>query len=211
MLTKRDWKQAGDTEVNVALYARVSTVDQHPEAQLHRLREYAAARGAEAVEFVDHGVSGRKDKRPALDKLLGAARRREVRAVVVVKLDRLARSVRHLTQLAEEFEALDVHLVVLDQSIDTGTPAGRLLFSMLGAIAEFEADLVQERTRAGLAAARRRGVQLGRPPVVDDRMRTRIQRLRRCGRSYSEIASVTGISRTSVIRTSKMVAVGIRS
>ncbi len=187
----------------IAIYARVSTVDQHPEVQLERLRQYAAARGVEAVEFVDHGVSGRKDKRPALDKLLGTARRREVSAVVVVKLDRLARSVRHLTRLAEEFEALSVDLVVLDQAIDTGTPAGRLLFSMLGAIAEFEGDLIRDRTRAGLAAARRRGVQLGRPPVVDDLMRSRIQRLRRCGRSYSEIASATGISRTSVIRTTR--------
>ena len=87
----------------VGLYARCSTNDQYPEAQLHKLREYAKARGLEVVEFVDHGVSGRRDRRPALDELLTAARKREVDGVAVVKLDRLARSVRHLTQLAAEF------------------------------------------------------------------------------------------------------------
>ena len=89
--------------------------------------------------------------------MLEAARRRAVDAVVVTKLDRLARSVRHLTQVAGELEALGVDLIVLDQGLDTSTPAGRLLFNVLGAIAEFEGDLIRDRTRAGLAAARRRG------------------------------------------------------
>ena len=146
----------------VALYARVSTQDQNLEAQAHALRTYAEARGLQAQEFHDQGQSGAKDRRPALDALLQAVRRREVDGVVVCKLDRLARSVRHLTALAAEFEALGVHLVVLDQAIDTSTPSGRLLFHVLGSVAEFERDLILERTHAGLAAARRRGIVVGR-------------------------------------------------
>ena len=116
----------------LALYARVSTTDQHPDAQLAELRAYAARRGAEAAEYVDHGVFGAKDRRPALDAVMAAVRRREVEAVVVTRLDRVARSVRHLTQLAVELEALGVALVVLNQAIDTSTPSGRLLFPRAG-------------------------------------------------------------------------------
>ena len=140
----------------VALYGRVSTTDQHPEIQIHALRSYAAARGLVVVgEHVDHGVSGAKDRRPALDRLLADARRRRFDVLAVTKLDRLARSVHHLTSLGREFEALGIDLVVLDQAIDTSTPAGRLLFHVLGSIAEFERDLIRERTSAGMKAARR--------------------------------------------------------
>ena len=195
------------TPLRLALYARVSTAEQHPEAQLHRLREYGAARGVKAVlEFVDKAQSGRKDSRPALDQLLAAAKRREVDAIAVVKLDRLARSVRHLTQLAGELEALGVDLIVLDQGLDTSTPAGRLLFHMIGAIAEFEADLIRERTLAGLAAARRSGAKLGRPLVTDRRTRARILRLRRSGRSLREIAKVVGVSVGTVHSVAKTAA-----
>lgn len=181
--------------LRLALYARVSTADQRPQAQLDRLREYALSRTAqEALEYVDQAQSGRKESRPALDDLLAAARRREMDAVAVVKLDRLARSVRHLTRLAGELEALGVDLIVLDQGLDTTTPAGRLLFHMIGAIAEFEADLIRERTLDGLAAARRRGAKLGRPPVTDRRTRERIARLRRNGRSIRDIAATVGVS-----------------
>ncbi len=122
-------------------------------AQLADLRAYAERRGAQPLVHVDRGISGARDRRPALDDPMGAVRRREADAVVVTKLDRMARSVRHLTELAAELEALGVDLVVLDQSIDTGSPTGRLLFHVLGTIAEFERDLIRERTRAGLAAA----------------------------------------------------------
>ena len=187
----------------VALYARCSTADQHPENQLHRLQEYAKARSLEAVEFVDHAQSGRKDRRPALDQLMQAVRRREVDAVAVVKLDRLARSVRHLTEMAAEFEALGVGLIVLDQSIDTSTPAGRLLFSVLGAIAEFEADLIRDRTLAGMDAARRRGKRFGRPTVCDRQERERIVRLQKSGRSQREIAGMLGVGKATVGRVLK--------
>jgi DNA invertase Pin-like site-specific DNA recombinase len=150
-------KHALPRKPSAAIYARVSTCDQTVAPQLDALRSYCERRGLDAVEFVDEGISGAKDRRPALDSMLAAVRRREVDLVAVVKLDRLARSVRHLTTLAAEFEALGVDLVVLDQGVDTSTPAGRLLFHVLASIAEFERSLIVERTRAGLAAARRRG------------------------------------------------------
>ncbi len=117
-----------------------------------------------------------------------------------MKLDRLARSVRHLTTLAAELEALGVDLVVVDQSIDTSTPSGRLLFHVLASIGEFERDLIRERTVAGLAAARRRGRKLGRPRRIDARTRARVLRLRKAGRSIREIAATLGVGRGTVGR-----------
>ena len=185
----------------IALYARVSTTDQHSDVQLQQLRIYAKARGFEvAAEHVDHGVSGTKDRRPALDALLASARRREVDVVGVTKLDRLARSVHHLTTLGREFEALGIDLVVIDQAIDTSTPTGRLLFHVLGSIAEFEADLIRERTRAGVAAARRRGSVFGGPRVLDAAAKRRLERLRRSGHSIRGIASLLEVSPSTVAR-----------
>ncbi len=178
----------------IALYARCSTAEQHPDAQLHELRDYARRRGAEAIEYVDRAESGAKDRRPGLDRLVAAARRRRIDAIACTKLDRLARSVRHLTALAAELEALGVDIVVLDQAIDTGTPTGRLLFHVLGAIAEFERDLCRERTRAGLAAARRRGKQLGRPRALDAAAAERARDLRHHGASVREVARALGVS-----------------
>jgi DNA invertase Pin-like site-specific DNA recombinase len=146
-----------------ALYARVSTHDQTPENQLTVLRAFAGARGWAVTEFVDHGVSGAKERRPHLDAMLADVRRRKFDVVVIVKLDRLARSTRHLVTLAAELEALGVDLVVLDQAIDTTTPSGRLLFHMLAAVAEFERDLIRDRVIAGVRRARAAGKHLGRP------------------------------------------------
>ena len=186
----------------LALYARVSTGDQNPEAQLIRLRAYALARGGEALEFADT-ASGATRKRPALDALLEAARRRELEAVVVVKLDRVARSVSHLAELGEELRALDVSLVVLDQAIDTATPSGRLLFNVLGSIAEFERDLIRERTRDGLEAARRRGSRMGRPPALDGERVERVKRLRASGHSLRDIAGLLNVGLGTVARVLK--------
>ncbi len=188
--------------MRTAIYARVSTADQRPEIQLHRLNEYAHARGLDvAGEYVDNGVSGAKASRPALDRLMEAARRREIDAVAVVKLDRIARSVQHLTALSAELQALGVDLIVLDQAIDTSTPSGRLLFNVLGSIAEFERDLTIERTKAGVEAARRRGAHIGRPEATDRRLRERIVRLRRAGgRSLRDIAGLVGVSASTVAR-----------
>jgi len=140
------------------LYTRVSTGEQRVEPQLHVLRSYAEARGLEvAGEYLDEGISGAKDRRPALDRLVADARRRSFDVVACMKLDRLARSVHDLTSLAREFQTLGIDLVVLDQAIDTSTPAGRLLFHVLGSIAEFERDLIRERTVAGMTSAKRKG------------------------------------------------------
>lgn len=197
----RTKKTSKTMEPRAALYARVSTGSQNPEAQLDPLRTYAAARGFQvAGEFVDHGVSGAKDRRPALDKMMAAARRRDVDAIVVAKLDRLARSVRHLVTVAGELEALGVDLVVRDQQIDTSSPSGRLLFNVIGAIAEFERDLIRERIHAGLALARKRGKRLGRPEATDGKQKERILRLRKSGHSIRAIASLTGVGRGTVER-----------
>lgn len=187
--------------MRLAIYARVSTQDQRAEVQLHQLRTYAEARGLEiAAEYVDNGVSGAKAKRLALDRLVADARRRAFDAVACVKLDRLARSVHHLTNLGREFEVLGIDLIVLDQAIDTTTPAGRLLFHVLGSIAEFERDLIRERTLAGLAAARRRGQTLGRPRALDPGKKQRLVRLARSGSSIRSIADTLGVSKSTVAR-----------
>jgi DNA invertase Pin-like site-specific DNA recombinase len=145
-----------------ALYARVSTTDQEPENQLRELRRYTEARGWTAVEFVDHGVSGAKQRRPALDDLLAAAKRRKFDAVVCWRLDRLGRNLRHLILLIDELQALGVSFVSLGEGIDATTPAGRLQLAVLGAIAQFERDRIVERVRAGLARAKAQGQRLGR-------------------------------------------------
>ena len=158
--------------MRAAIYARVSTLDQEPENQLRELRRYAEARGWQSVEFIDKGVSGARESRPALDALLRDARRRRLDAVVVWRLDRLGRNLRHLIMLLDELTALGVSFVSLGEGIDTTTPAGRLQLHILAAIAEFERARIQERVRAGIARARAQGLRLGRPrvPVTDEQI-----------------------------------------
>ncbi len=149
-----------------ALYARVSTLDQEPENQLAELRRYVAARDWVPIEYVDQGVSGTKDRRPALDRLVADARRRQVDTVVVWRLDRLGRSLKHLVTLLDEFHAVGVGFVSLGEGIDLHTPAGRLQLHILAALAEFERARIAERVAAGLARARQNGTRLGRPEKV---------------------------------------------
>ena len=149
-----------------ALYARVSTLDQEPENQLAELRRYVAARDWVPIEYVDQGVSGAKDRRPALDRLVADARRRQVDTVVVWRLDRLGRSLKHLVTLLDEFHAVGVGFVSLGEGIDLHTPAGRLQLHILAALAEFERARIAERVAAGLARARQNGTRLGRPEKV---------------------------------------------
>jgi DNA invertase Pin-like site-specific DNA recombinase len=182
-----------------ALYARVSTHEQTPENQLAALHSFAGARGWRVSEYIDHGVSGAKERRPALDALLVAARARKVDVVACVKLDRLARSTHHLVTLAKELEALGIDLVVLDQAIDTTTPSGRLLFHMLAAIAEFERDLIRDRVIAGVRRARAQGRRLGRPReqhVEPDRARALLAQ----GLSLRAVARQLGVHHTAVRR-----------
>ena len=152
--------------MTAALYARVSTADQTCENQLLELRRYCEARGWRIWrEFVDSGVSGSKDRRPALDELLAHARRRRLDVVICWRLDRLGRNLRHLVMLLEELKDLGVGFVSLGEGIDLGTPSGRLQLHVLAALAEFERSRIQERVRAGLARVRAEGRTLGRPPV----------------------------------------------
>jgi DNA invertase Pin-like site-specific DNA recombinase len=188
-------------EKPIALYARCSTGDQDVEVQLVELRAYAERLGAEAIEFVDSGVSGRKDRRPGLDAMMQACHRREVSAVVVVRLDRLARSLAHMARLGEELRELGVDLVSLREAIDTHTSTGRAMFGMCAVFAQLEADLIRERVVAGLVLARRRGKRLGRPRAVrDPRLLARIKRLHAKGHSLRAIGAQVDIGYETVRR-----------
>lgn len=179
-----------------ALYARVSTLDQEPENQLRELRRYVEARGWTAVEYLDRGVSGAKDRRPALDQLVADARRRRFDVVVCWRLDRLGRNLRHLITLLEELQALGVAFVSLNEGIDATTPAGKLQMHILGAIAEFERARIAERVRTGLARVRASGKRLGRPPqIVDANAIERTQHL-----SVRQAATSLGIARSVLQR-----------
>jgi DNA invertase Pin-like site-specific DNA recombinase len=156
----------GRRAMRAAVYVRVSTLDQHPQNQIDELRRYVAARGWQARESVDHGISGAKENRPALDALMRAARRRTVDVVVVWSLDRLGRSLKHLISLLDELQALELPLISLREGLDLSTPAGRLQWQIIGAISEFERARIAERIRAGLARARTEGRRLGRPPAA---------------------------------------------
>jgi DNA invertase Pin-like site-specific DNA recombinase len=147
----------------VAAYARVSTLDQDPENQLQELRRYCEARGWTAVEYVDRGVSGAKDKRPALDGLLKDAKRRRFDVLVCWRLDRLGRNLRHLVTMLEDLHSVGVAFVSLGEGIDCTTPAGKLQLHILAALAEFERERIRERVVAGLARVRSKGQRLGRP------------------------------------------------
>ena len=149
--------------MKAAVYARVSTLEQEPENQLQELRRYVEARGWTGQEYVDRGVSGSKDRRPALDELVRDAKRRRFDVLVCWRLDRLGRNLRHLILLLDELQALGINFVTLAESIDTTTPAGRLQLHVLSAISQFERDRISERVRAGLQRVRTQGKRLGRP------------------------------------------------
>ena len=149
--------------MRAAIYARVSTLDQQPENQLAELRKYVQARGWSAHEYTDKGISGAKDKRPALDALIRDAKHRRFDVLVCWRLDRLGRNLRHLVTLLDDLQSLGIAFVSLAEGIDATTPAGKLQMHILGAIAEFERGRLRERVAAGLARARREGTRLGRP------------------------------------------------
>jgi DNA invertase Pin-like site-specific DNA recombinase len=161
--------------MKAALYARVSTTDQTCENQLLELRRYCEARSWTIVrEFVDTGVSGSKDRRPAMDDLVANSRRRRFDVVVCWRLDRLGRNLKHLVNVLDELQGLGIGFVSLGEGIDLGTPAGRLQLHILAALAEFERSRIQERVKAGLARVRSQGRRLGRPieEVPVEKLRT---------------------------------------
>ena len=177
-----------------AIYARVSTLDQEPENQLAELRRYVAARGWTAVEFVDRGISGARDRRPALDAVLTGIKRRRFDVLVCWRLDRLGRSLKHLVTLLDELQALGVAFVSLQEGIDATTPAGKLQMHILAAIAEFERARIRERVLAGLLRARREGKRLGRPRAA--RLPVALPK----GLTVRQAAKAWGVSKSTAAR-----------
>jgi len=184
-----------------ALYARVSTVHngQDPEMQLRELREYCQRRDWQITrEYVDVGISGAKEKRPELDRLLTDAHSRRFDAVVVWRFDRFARSVSHLLRALETFRALGIEFVSLCEQVDTSTPTGKMVFTVLGAVAELERSLIAERVKAGLRNARAKGTRLGRPKTAVDG--ARVATLRHTGASWAKICRELGLSKGTAQR-----------
>jgi DNA invertase Pin-like site-specific DNA recombinase len=187
--------------MRVAIYARVSTANngQDPTMQTREVREYIERRGWQlAGEYVDAGISGTKEKRPELDRLMADAHRRKFDVVAVWKFDRFARSVSHLLRALDTFRVLGIEFVSLSESLDTATPAGRMVFTVLGAVAELERSLIVERVRAGLRNARAKGKRLGRPRVAVDARR--IAALRSSGASWATVCHETGLSKGTAQR-----------
>jgi DNA invertase Pin-like site-specific DNA recombinase len=180
---------------------RVSTVDQHPETQLHDLRSMAAQRGLEIVQEYTDRISGVKAKRPGLDQLLSDARRGKFDVVMCWAFDRIARSTRHFLEVLDELNHINVEFVSFRENIDTGGPLGRAVVVIIGAIAELERNLIIERVRAGMRRAKLEGRQIGRRPLDVDRIA--VLRDRNGGMSLTEVARAHRISRAMV---SKIVA-----
>src|SRR5258705_8350681 len=177
--------------MRIALYARVSTKDQSCELQLRDLRAYCSARGFEASrEYIDVGQSGAKESRPELNKLMEDARKRKFDVIVVWRFDRFARSTKHLLLALEEFRSLGIQFISYQENIDTSSPLGQALFTIVSAVAQLERDLIRERVTAGIRNARAKGKQLGRPRRIvnhDD-----VRRLRSEGASLRQIAAKLG-------------------
>jgi len=185
--------------MKIAVYARVSTTEQDPDIQLGPLRGHALQRGWEIVaEFVDQGVSGAKERRPALDRLMKAVWAGHVQAVVVWRFDRFARSVKHLVGALETFRSLNVGFVSLQEQLDTSTPIGQAMFTIIGAMAQLERDIIRERVKAGLAQARLKGIALGRPRAAATTVEA--DRLHQQGLPIGEIARRLRCSRATVRR-----------
>lgn len=181
--------------MRAAIYARVSTVNngQDPRVQTRELAEFCERRGWTLLpEYVDVGISGTKEKRPALDRLMADAHKRRFDLVVVWRFDRFARSVSHLLRALETFNALGIAFVSLSEQLDTSTPTGKMVFTVLGAVAELERSLIVERVKAGLRNARAKGKRLGRPNTAVSV--SRIAALRARGCAWRTIARQLGCS-----------------
>jgi DNA invertase Pin-like site-specific DNA recombinase len=179
--------------MRVAIYARCSTFNgQDPTMQTRELREYSERRGwTVADEYADIGISGTKERRPELDRLMQDAHRRRFDCVVVWKFDRFARSVSHLLRALETFKAQGIEFVSFSEQMDTSTPAGKMVFTVLGAVAELERSLIVERVKAGLRNAKAKGKHLGRPRRVVDAHR--VAALRAQGMGWKRVAEELGI------------------
>jgi DNA invertase Pin-like site-specific DNA recombinase len=178
--------------MKIAIYARVSTKDQSCEMQIRELRLYCEARGFDVVrEYIDIGQSGAKDSRPELNKLMDDARKRRFDAIIVWRFDRFARSTQHLLSALEEFRSLGIQFISYHENIDTRSPLGQALFTIVSAVAQLERDLIRERVSAGIRNARANGKKLGRPKSKADL--ERILELKAQGHSLRKIAEMLGV------------------
>ena len=182
-----------------ALYIRVSTIDQHPETQLHDLHQFASQRGLQIVkEYTDHGFSGTKARRPALDELMEDARRHKFDVLMVWSIDRLARSTKHLLQTLDELNGRGIQFLSQREAIDTEGPLGRAIIVIVSAMAELERCIMIERVRAGMRRAKIEGRRIGRAPLNVNRVA--LLRDRERGLSLNQLARAHGISKASVCR-----------
>ena len=175
----------------VCLYCRVSTTHQTSENQLRELRAVAERMGYEIVsEFIDNGISGAKSRkdRPALDEMMKLATQRKFEMVMCWSIDRLGRSLQHLVEILNELQAMKIDLYFMQQGMNTTTPSGRMIFSVFGAIGEFERNLIRERVIAGQQRAKASGVHIGRPTKMNDGMRSAIEAMHQNGMSVRQIA-----------------------
>ena len=189
--------------MKVVLYARVSTKEQTADNQIQDLRRYAQAQAFEVLgEYVDLGVSGRKERRPGLDQVMALARARAVDAVIVAAFDRFGRSLVHLVRALEEFQHLGVGFISLREQLDLASPTGRVMFAVIAAMAEFERELIRERIQAGLRRARAQGTRSGKPIGRPRRVfhRNQVASLRSEGHSLRAIAQALQVSRRTVAR-----------
>lgn len=191
-----------DPKKRVGLYARVSTSSQNVDMQIQELREYVARRNWKlAGEYVDSGISGSKVSRPQLDRLMSDCRKRKVDIVCVYRFDRFARSLRQLVTALEEFNALGIEFISLHEQIDTGSPAGKLVFGIFASIAEFEKSLIRDRVLSGIARARAKGTRLGRPNAKLDLHKLRT--LREDGVGWKKAAAAMGNGVATIIKAAK--------
>jgi DNA invertase Pin-like site-specific DNA recombinase len=190
--------------MKVSIYCRVSTVDQSVEMQRSDLRRYCEQRSFEIFrEYVDEGVSGTKDRRPALDPLMEDARKRLFDGVVCWRFDRFARSTKHLISALDEFQHLGVEFISYQENIDTGSSLGKAMFTIVAAIAELERNIIVERIRGGIRRAREQGTRLGRRPFTDPSLLRTVLQIKAQGRSIRAIAETVKVSKSFVHKTCK--------
>lgn len=183
----------------IAVYMRVSTHEQNIEMQQIALSEYCTARSFQIYkEYIDSGFSGSKDSRPALNQLMDDARKRKFDTIIVYRFDRFARSSRHLIQALEEFKSLGIEFISYQENIDTSSPLGKAIFVIVGAMAELERNIIVDRVKSGLKAAKSKGKLLGRPKIsLDSRL---LFTLKGKGKSVRAIAKALGVSKTTIAK-----------
>ena len=182
----------------VAIYARVSTDKQKVDMQLRELRDFIKRSGWTVYdEFIDQGYTGSNTRRPAFKDLMHEASKRKFDILLVWKLDRLSRSLKDLINTLDELGHLDIHFISYDNNLDTTTPTGKLVFQIIGAVAEFEKDIIRERVVAGLANARQKGKRLGRPTIHNSVME-KAKELRKQGLSFRKIEKQLGLGEGTI-------------